>query len=144
MCNVNKTKLYFVENYNFESRIYSLTIHPLTDSNIGSLRRILKYPTARIKYIYYINREYRYILIWFRRSDIPTKFLSPNSMYFIISYGICKKRKYYFSIFLSTLLNTKHKKTHKKSSEKEFRYLAFYRTSAIIFTMLAWWFLLFA
>ena len=62
--------------------------------NFCSNRKLIR---TRTKYIY-INLEYRYILEWFRKSDIPTK-LPPDSLYLLITYGICKETKYYFSTF---------------------------------------------
>ena len=64
--------------------------------------------------------------------------------YFLITYGICKKRKYcFFHSFLSTLMNIKPKQTNKKSSQKELWHFDFYRTGTIrLFTVLAREFLL--
>ena len=32
---------------------------------------------------------------------VPTKYQSPDSLYFLITYIVCKKRKYYFFTFLN-------------------------------------------
>ena len=42
------------------------------------------------------NIIYLYFLVWFRRSEIPTRCQSPDSLYFLITYGLYKKRKYYY------------------------------------------------
>ena len=39
--------------------------------------------------------------------------MSPDSLYFLIIFGICKERKYYFSSTLSTLSNTKKNRRSK-------------------------------
>ena len=57
--------------------------------------------------------------------------------FFVLSRHILeyvKTESIIFPLFLSTLLNIKHKK---KSSEKELRHFAFYRIGTIIFTVLA-------
>ena len=93
---------------------------------------------ARTKYIY-INGGYRYILVWFRWSDIPTKCQSPDSLYFLITFGICKQRKYYFSTFLSTPNTKKHKKIvgerTSTSCVLSYRHDNFYCAGMIIVTL---------
>ena len=49
-----------------------------------------------------------------------------------------EKESIIFPLFLSILLNINRKQTQKKSSEKELRHFAFYRTGTIIFAVLAW------
>ena len=61
--------------------------------------------------------------------------MSPDSLYFLITYGVCKKRKYYFSTFFIYTIDYQTQTNTKKSSEKELRHFAFYRTGAIIFTV---------
>ena len=88
----------------------------------------------------YINREYRYILVWVLKSDIPTK--SYPILNTFSSHTEYVKRESFSTFFICTI---EYKtQTQKKSSEKELRHLAFYRTGTIIFTVLARKFLLFA
>ena len=55
----------------------------------------------------------------------------------LISYGVCRKRTYYFCTFIIYIIEYQHEQTQIKSSEKELRHFAFYRTGTIIFTVLA-------
>ena len=80
----------------------------------------------------------RTVLVWFRWSEIPTKCQSPDALYFLLTFRICKERKYYFSTFFIYTIEYRPKETQKKSSEKELRHFAFYRTGTIVLTMPAW------
>ena len=104
-------------------------------------QKILDDEFFRTKYIY-INREYRYILVWFRKSDIPTKF-HPILYIYSSHTEYVKRESIIFPLFLYALLNIKHRLTQKKLSEKELRHFEFYHTGTIMFTVLAWYLLLF-
>ena len=68
--------------------------------------------------------------------------MSPDSLYFLITYGVRKKRKYYFYIFVSTLLNIKHKQTQKIAGVRtstfsvlSYRHDNFHCDGMVIFTI---------
>ena len=68
---------------------------------------------------------------------------SSDSLYFLITFGICEERKYHFSTFLSTLLNIKYKRnTRKIFGERistfcvlSYRHDNFYCAGMVIFTL---------